>query len=168
MGKMTRVLILALCMAVGLVGCDRANVADVERNPNGGVDISVSVNEQEVNEMVQRALDQQGNPLLRNPQVDLQAGQMVISGEHDSRELNRMVSGSLTVTATSTNNALQVQVTQVSIEGFDLSDERIAEFNQRLSTNLTDRLNRDHDNFSVTAVSITADALSFTINVRRG
>jgi hypothetical protein len=153
---------------VGLVGCDRANVADVERNPNGGLDISVAVNEQEVNEIVQRALDQGGNPLLRNPVVDLQAGQMVISGEHESRELNRTVSGSLTVTATSSNNTLQVQVTQVNIEGFDMSDARIAELNQRLSANFTDRLNRENANFSVTAVSITADALTFTINVRQG
>ncbi|MBL8155980.1 MAG: hypothetical protein JNM70_17510, partial [Anaerolineae bacterium] len=62
-------------LAFGMVGC-RANL-QVERSADGGVDVTATISEQDVNAAVADALAQ-SNPLLRNPQVDLQPGQIVI------------------------------------------------------------------------------------------
>ncbi len=163
-----KIRVLLFCVLVlGLAACNRGNVSDVQRDPNGGVDATVSLTEQEVNDAVVEALSKQGNPLLRNPKIDLQSGQMVISGEHERRDSKGTVSGSITVTVTVQNGSLLAQVTKADIEGYDASDPRIAEFNQKLADAFNRRANRDNKQITFTAITITDTNLTFTINVKR-
>ena len=159
---------LMFCMLVlGLAACNRGNVSDVQRDPNGGVDATVSLTEQEVNDTVVEALSKQGNPLLRNPKIDLQPGQLVINGEHERRDGKGTVSGSVTVTITVQNGSLVAQVTKADIEGYDASDSRITEFNQKLADAFNRRANRDNKQITFTAITITDTNLTFTINLKR-
>ncbi len=163
-----KIRVLMLCMLVlGLAACNRGNVTDVQRDANGGVDATVSLTEQEVNDAVVEALSKQGNPLLRNPKIDLQPGQLVINGEHERRDGKGTVSGSVSVTITVQNGSLLAQVTKADIEGYDASDPRIAEFNQKLADAFNRRANRDNKQITFTAITITDTNLTFTINLKR-
>ncbi|MBZ0289057.1 MAG: hypothetical protein K8I30_15670, partial [Anaerolineae bacterium] len=112
----TRMLILALICMVGLAACNRGEVTDVQRDPAGGVDITAQLTETDISEAIADALAVE-NPLLRDPQVDLQAGEIVINGTHDKRDGSGTVSGSMTVTLSVENGAILPHVTQINIDG---------------------------------------------------
>ncbi len=162
-----RMLILLSLLIIALAACNRGNVSDVQRDPNGGVDATVTLTEQEVNDAVVEALSKQGNPLLRNPKIDLQPGQLVINGEHERRDGKGTVSGSVTATVTVQNGSLLAQITKADIEGWDATDSRIAEFNQKLTDAFNRRANRDNKQITFTAITITDTNLTFTVNVKR-
>ncbi len=163
-----KIRVLMLCIVVlGLAGCNRGNVSDVQRDANGDVDATVSLTGQEVNDAVIEALSKQGNPLLRNPTIDLQPGQLVINGEHERRDGKGTVSGSLTMTITVQNGSLLAQITKADVEGFDASDPRIVEFNQKLTDAFNHRANRDNKQITFTAITISDTNLTFTVNIKR-
>lgn len=161
-----RVFLFSLLL-LSLVACNRGTVSDVQRDPNGGVDATVTLTEQEVNDAVTDALSKQANPLLRNPKVDLQAGQLVINGEHERRDGKGKVSGSVTVMISVQDGALLPQITKADIEGWDATDSRIAEFNQKLTDAFNRRANRDNKQITFQSIAITDNDLTFTVNVKR-
>jgi hypothetical protein len=158
--------ILLFCMlAISLVACNRD--VDIQRNGDGTATVSVSVSEADVNTVVQTALSAAANPLIRNPSVDLQNGQIVIAGEHESRNGSGTVSGTLTLTVSVVNGALQVQVTSANFEGWDVNDERIQRFNEALSERLGGRFLENNPNATLESISITNDNISVNIRVSR-
>ncbi len=129
--------------------------------------MTARLTEADVNAAISEALEVAGNPLLRNPQVDLQNGVIVVSGEHVQRDGNGTVSGSLNVTLTAQNGALLAQVSNLNIEGLDVADERLVTFNQRLVNGFTARANRENRQITVDSVAITDNAIELTITARR-
>lgn len=164
-----RVRLMMLCfgLMLAMTACNRGSVSDVQVDPAGGVDATVTLTEQEVNDAVVEALSKQANPLLRNPVVDLQAGQIVINGEHERRNGQGTISGSVTVTVTVQDGGLLAQVTSTTVDGWDATDARVAEFNQRLAEGFNRRANRDNGQLTFKAITITDTNLSFTINIKR-
>lgn len=161
----TRMMLLFL-VAVGLVACNRDSFG-AQRNQAGGLDITVSATEAEVNTLIQTALTQSANPLVRNPSVDLQDGQIVISGEHDKRDgSGQRVNGTITVVPSVVDGRLAVQVTSVNIEGWDASDARVQQINQKIEQALQGRAVQDNPNVDLTRVTVNNDNLSFTISTR--
>jgi hypothetical protein len=160
-------LLIALLVALALTGCRRGELTSIERNPEGGVTVTARLTESDVNAAVAEALEQTGNPLLRNPQVDLQNGVIVVSGEHERRTGEGTVSGSINVTLTVQNSTLLAQVSNLNIEGVEVSDERLTTFNQRLVNGFTARANRENRQIMVDAVTITDDAIEITITARQ-
>lgn len=158
-------LFLLLMLLFSLAACNQS--LDVQVNEDGTATISVSLSEAEVNTLVQTALSNSGNPLLRNPSVDLQPGQIVISGEHERRDGGGSVSGTVTVSVAVVNGELQVQVTDVNVEGLDISDERIQEFNEALAERLGGRARQGNGNATLESVTITNDNLTIAIRVSR-
>ncbi len=157
-------LFILAVLAFGIAGCG-ANL-QIERSADGGVDVTATISEQDVNTAVTDALAQ-NNPLLRSPQVDLQPGQIVITGEHDRRDGQGTVSGSLTVTITVQDGALLAQITSAQIEGVALSDERIQAFNQRLSEAFQRRANNRAGQITFKSVTITDTELQVVFNAKR-
>ena len=163
-----KIRVLMLCMVVlGLAACNRGNINDVQRDPNGGVDITVSLTEQEVNDAVVEALSKQGNPLLRNPKVDLQPGQLVINGEHERRDGQGTVSGNIIITIAVQDATILPQISKANVEGWDASDSRIAEFNQRLTDVFNRRANRDNNQITFKSITISDTDLTFIVNIKR-
>ncbi len=163
-----KIRILMLCLVVfGLAACNRGTVSDVQRDPNGGVDATVTLTEQDVNDAVTDALSKQANPLLRSPKVDLQAGQLVITGEHERRDGKGKVNGSVTITIAVQDGTLLPTITKADIEGWDASDARIAEFNQKLADAFNRRANRDNKQITFKSIAITDTDLTFTVNIKR-
>jgi hypothetical protein len=157
---------LLLCIPVLLlVACRRGDIS-VELNSSGGVDVSVVLTEADVSAVIADALAAGGNPLLRDPQVDLQNGAIFVIGEHDRRDGGGRVSGSFRVTVSVQDGAIFPQLTEVNIEGIDASDERIAQLNAQLAVGLLRRANRT-DAISVQSLTITDNDLTMVFNVQR-
>ena len=99
-------LVLILMAIFTLTACNRDNVT-VRPDGEGSAIATISLTEAEFNTMIATVLANNANPLLRNPSVDFQSGQVVISGEHDKRDGSGRVSGTI---------ALQVQVVDGAID----------------------------------------------------
>lgn len=147
-----------VALAVILAACGRANV-NVQREPGGGVSVTVTLSEADINAVVAEALDV-ANPLLREPQIDLQSGAIVISGEHELASGQR-VSGTVTLTLSVQDGGLLAQTTAVNIEGVDLSDERVARLNAQLAAAFQRRAARDNPVITMTSVTITDSQIEF-------
>jgi hypothetical protein len=156
-----------MLMMAALVSCRRGELTDVQRDPNGGVDATFRVTEAEVNDAITEALANSGNPLLRNPKVDLQPGQIVVNGERDTVNGGGRVAGSLTLTLTAQNGALLAQVTKADLEGVPLTDPRIQQFNQRLQDGFNRRANRDNKQITFQSVTISDSDIQITFNAKR-
>lgn len=158
---------LLMLIALAFGACGRGEGIDIQRNPEGGVDVSVKFTEADVNEAVAEALSRADNPLLRNPTVDLQNGSILVTGEHQKRGGSGSIRGSIALTIGVQNGALLVTVTQANIEGISLTDERIQSLNARLAENFAQRANRENRQITFTSVFIRDDELEINFNARR-
>ncbi len=148
-------LLLAVVLALALTACGRVNI---QRNASGGMTVTVTLTEADINAVVEQALAEE-NPLLRDPYVDLQNGAIVISGEHDLRNGQGRVSGTVTVTLSVEDGTLRAQITDVQIEGIDVSDEQVARLNDRLAEGFALRAGRDNRVITMTSVSVGNDSI---------
>jgi hypothetical protein len=156
-----------LCLVLFITACTRSNGSDIERNPEGGLDATVTITESDMNSDIAAILADQPNPLLRNPQVDLQPGKIIINGEHDQRDGGGTVNGSLTVEVNVVDGKLQASVTAASIEGLDLSDARVTMLNEQLAGIFARRAERDRGAFTVKSAAITDNELTLVVNLQR-
>src|SRR5262249_46289231 len=154
-----RVFFCLMLAALLLAGCRRGQLEGLQRNADGSVSATVRLTEADINAAISDALTASGNPLLRNPQVDLQNGQVVANGIHDQRNGNGTVSGSFTLTLTVESGTIKAQITAANIEGVSLSDAAIADLNQRLTDNFNRRANRENRHITVTSLTIGNDAV---------
>lgn len=165
----TRLLFVLLIPVLLLAACRRAEITDIQRNPDGGATVTAKLTESDINAAVSDALAQTANPLLRDPKVDLQNGAIVINGEHDRRDGNGRISGSLTLSLTVQDGALLAQISAVSIEGenIPLTDPSVVSLNQKLADNFSRRANRENRQITFTSVSITNDAVEVVFTLKR-
>jgi hypothetical protein len=158
-------LIVFLLIVLSLNACNR----DVTIQPLAGTaTVTVTLSEADVNTVIANVLADAANPLLRDPVVDLQNGQIVISGEHDRRDGAGRVAGRFTVVLAVTNGTLSAQVTDASIEGLELSDERITQFNGALQARLTGRAREQNARAILDRVTVTDDTLQIQIVIQAG
>lgn len=163
MTMLQRTMLLIILVFV-LVGCNRS--LDIQPNGDGTATITVGLTESEINTVITTALNNSENPLLRDPSVDLQAGQIVVSGEHERRDGSGRVAGTFTLQVSVTNGAIQAQITSVDVEGWDASDERIQEFNDRIATALSGLALQNNANATLDRITINDDMLEIAIIVQ--
>src|SRR5688572_4673726 len=112
---------LLMMLMLLLAGCQFGNV-NIQPNGNGSATVTITLSEADANALVQAALANMGNPLLRDPRIDLQPGQIVINGTHDRRDGGGTVSGSMNVSLSAASGGVQAQITAANIEGIALTD----------------------------------------------
>ncbi len=161
---MAKIGILLMALAGILAACG-GNVS-IQRDGAGGAEITITLSESDINTVINTALAQMENPLLRNPSVDLQAGQIIINGEHDRRDGGGRVNGSITLTVQVRDGALDIQATAINIDGLTANDERLAQFNERFAANLTQRLN-NAPRIDIVSVNVNAERFEAVFRVRR-
>ncbi len=170
---MKKMLLIASVLLIVLAACNMGNVG-IDRNPNGGIDISLTLTESEVNTLITEAIAQaeaSGESVrVRNPSVDLQAGQMVISGEYEQQNgTGNFVNGSLTLAVTTSDGQVQVAVTQADIQGIEANDERLQQIADRINQALNSRASRDNGpNVRLTGATITDTDMTLVINLQQG
>jgi hypothetical protein len=161
-----RMLILALLCLVGLAACNRGEVTDVQRDPSGGVDITAQLSETDISDAIADALAIE-NPLLRDPKVDLQPGQIVITGSHDKRDGSGRVDGTMTITLSVDNGAILPQVTQIDIEGIKPSDAQVATINERIAERVAKRADKEGRQITVKSVDVTDTTVVVVFNLKK-
>jgi len=160
-------IVLLILLTMGLVACNRDNLS-VQGNPNGGIDIKVTATESEVNTSLSNVLAQSGSSALRNPSIDLQDGQIAISGEVERQNNSgEYVNADIVVIVTVVDGLLSAQVTYANVEGWAADDARITAINQRIEEALQGRAVRDNPNLTLTAVTVTDNNLTFTLNAQK-
>jgi hypothetical protein len=158
-------LVLPLIAACGGIG--------IRQNPEGGVDIDISLTEAQVNDLLGQAItaaQEEGRDLrARNVTIDLQAGQIVISGEFEVQEgSGNYVPGTITVSVGMVDGQANVEVTSVNIQGIEARDERIARINERIEQALNARAAEGQNSARLTNIQVTDTNLTLTINVQQG
>lgn len=162
----TRIALLLL-VSIGLVACNRDNFS-AERNPAGGVDITVTATESEINTSLSTALAQSPNAAIRNASIDLQANQLVISGEVERQNgSGEYVDATFTVQFSIVDGRLSAEITDANVAGWSGTDARLADINQQIESALQGRAQRDNPNVKLTALVITDTNLTFTLNAQR-
>ena len=156
-----RIILATLGAALVLVGC--GGRVNVQRDGQGGFDVSVALTEADVNAIVTDAVNQ-GDGDLHDVTADLQNGQIVLAGTYDRAEGNS-VNGTITLTASVSGDLLDIEVLNVDIEGFDANDEQLARLNERIENGINRAAERN-DRVSLTSVTITDDELTIAINVQ--
>lgn len=157
---------LFVILAVALVACNRDSFS-AQRNPEGGVDITVTATESEVNTMLANALAQ-GNGGVRNASIDLQSGQIVVTGEVEQQNgSGNYVPANFTATVSVVDGQLSAQVTSVNVSGWSADDARVIQINQRIQSALQGRAQRDNPNVNFTSVTITDSNLTFVLNAQK-
>jgi hypothetical protein len=166
-------ILLVLCVAMLAAACNMGNVG-IQQNPAGGIDIQITLTESEVNTLVTQAIaqaEESGRSIrVQNPNVDLQPGQMVISGEYEQQNgTGNFVNGTITLGVTTVDGRVNVVVTSADVNGMQADDERLTEITNRINEVLNSRASRDNGaNIALTAISITDNDMTMTINVRQG
>ncbi|MGJ3238546.1 MAG: LmeA family phospholipid-binding protein [Anaerolineae bacterium] len=153
-------------LAIGLTAC--SDMINIQPNADGTATLTINLGETEINTAITTALINSNEPVVRDTNVDLQDGQMVISGEYDRQNGTSTVAGSLTVEVALVNGEVQASITEVNAEGWDTSDERIQNFNQQLSEVLQGLALNNNENATLESVNITDDALSIAIRLQQG
>ncbi len=154
-------LFLVLALALAVAACNRV---EIERNPEGGATVTLTLTQSDLNTIISEALAAAPNPLLRNPQVTLQEGSVLVSGTHERRDGGGTVSGSFVVTFSIQDGALVAQVSSLNIEGYAVADSELADLNARLAGGMSRRAD---DGVRFTSVTVTPQAVTLVFEVRR-
>lgn len=160
-------LLLCLLLPFLLVGCNRDNMRNVERAPDGGVDITIEINQADVNDIVTRAIAAIPNELMRNPRAELQNGQIVVYGDRERIGGNERVQGSLTFTMVAQEGAILTQITDVTFDGLTIQDEVVRRLNDNLSQGFLRRADPNNRLVTVRSVTISPNNVRVVINAQR-
>ena len=161
---------LGLLLAVGsllLAACGAGRVSVVRERGSDVFNVTVELNEDDVAQLVAEALTASANPLLRDPVVDLQNGQIEVTGTHEQWDGGGQVNGRIILTASVQDEHLVLQATDINIEGVDVSDERIAQFNSNLAERISGRAAQRMPNVTLTGVTVTDNLLVLTLDATR-
>ncbi|MBE2201553.1 MAG: hypothetical protein IAE79_23275 [Anaerolinea sp.] len=165
-----RKVMVVLTMVLGgllLTACGAGRLEIVRERGSDTFNVTMELNEGDVAQLVESALLAGTNPLLRDPVVDLQDGQIEVTGTHERRDGGGQVNGRLLIIPSVQDGLLVVEVAEMEIEGVAVSDERIEQFNDNLTDRITRRLEQRNRDITITGVSVTDDLLVLTLNVTR-
>lgn len=150
-----------------LVACGAGRIEIVRERGSDVFNITAELNEEDVAQLVEEALQVGGNPLLRNPVVDLQDGQIEVTGQHERRDGGGVVNGRIQLTPSVQNGTLRLEATEISLEGMDVSDERITQFNENLAGRLSRWAEQRTRSITLTGVTVSNNLLVLTLEATR-
>ena len=162
--RQVKVAILFVLGSLLLVACGAGRVSIVRERGSDVFNITVELNEEDVAQLVEEALVAGGNPLLRDPVVDLQNGQIEVTGQHDRRDGGGQVNGRIILIPSVQDGHLVLTATEINIEGVDLSDGRVDQFNENLAERISGRAAQRDRNITLTGVTISDNLMVLTLD----
>ena len=160
-----RSILLGLLVPLILAGC-RAGQVSVQRDGAGNLDISVKVTEADINTSIQSILASSSGLKLQNAVVDLQNGQILVTGDYTKPD-GSTGHGNLTLTMTVQDGAVLTQISGLNLEGWTAESPAIQQINQRLTADFQRRAART-DNLRAQSVSITDSEVDILFEAHRG
>ncbi|MCA9962016.1 MAG: hypothetical protein KC413_13900 [Anaerolineales bacterium] len=150
-----------------LTACGAGRVQIARERGSDVFNVTVELNEDDIALLVEGALAASANPLLRDPEVDLLDGQIEVTGVHERRDGGGDVNGRMVIVPSVQDGLLVVEVAELSIDGVDVSDTRIEQFNNNLEQRIGNRLEQRNRQISVTGVTVTDDLLILAFDASR-
>ncbi len=150
-----------------LTACGAGRVEIVRDRGSDVFNVTLELNEEDVAQLVTQALEASGNPLLRDPEVDLQDGQIEVTGTHQRRDGGGEVNGRIVIAPSVQNGGLVIEVLEIDIEGLTLSDARIQQFNDNLARRINNRLEQRNREITLTGVEVTDNLMVITFDASR-
>lgn len=147
-----------------LAACGAGRVSIVRERGSDVFNVTVELNEDDVAQLVADALAASANPLLRDPVADLQNGQIEVTGTHERRDGGGQVNGRIILIPSVQDGHLVLTATEINIEGVDVSDERVAQFNNNLAERISGRAEQRDRNITLTNVTVSDNLLVLTLD----
>lgn len=155
---MNRISIGLLAAALGLVA--GACSIDVERNPDGSLQISSVLTEESMQSEINRGID---DPAVRELTVDMKDGYALVAAEKD--EPSGAVSAiDFRVDLAVVDGHLGVTISDAVWNGFPIPEPIVEVWNDNLALVL-EEAGREHPDATLVDVSLTEDALSMEWHV---
>lgn len=161
------IMISLIVSGLALTACGAGRVEITRERGSDVFQIMAELNEADIAGLVEQALDNRNDPLLKDPVVDLQAGQIVVTGTAERRDGGGEVDGRLVIVPSVVDGQLAIEITEVDIDGTDLNDDRIERFNNNLSDRLARRAEQRNRQINFTSVSVTDDLLTLSLEATR-
>jgi hypothetical protein len=149
-----------MILVFSLTGCRRG---DISIDPDAGT-LGLSISETDLNAGLMTLIAAHSNPLFRNPSLDLQPGLVVLNGEHQRRDGQGMVTGSVTLRPSVVEGGIQVAVEQVSVEGVNADDAQVQAFADDFAKLLNNQSALRQRRASITAFTVTDSTLDITFS----
>jgi hypothetical protein len=162
--RLVKISLLLVLGSLLLAACGAGRVEIVRERGSDVFNITVELNEDDVAQLVEDALAASANPLLRNPMVNLQNGQIEVTGTHERRDGGGQVNGRLILVPSVQDKHLVLAATEITIEGVNVSDERVEQFNNNLAEHINGRAGQRMPNITLTGVTVSNNLLVLTFD----
>ena len=160
--RLVKISLLLLVGSLLLAACGAGRVEIIRERGSDLFNITVELNEDDVTQLVADALAASANPLLRDPVVDLQNGQIEVTGTHERRDGGGQVNGRIILIPSVQDEHVVLAATEINIEGMDVSDERLEQFNNNLAERITGRAGQRTPNITLTGITVSDTLLVLT------
>ncbi len=160
--KITIISILSVLM-VTMLACAFGGVS-LNRD---SATVNISLNEDQVNSMLANTTFTNDNPndiLRKIDRVEMYDGYMRLYGTAVTPD-GTEVKGSYDVELSTQNDLLSVKIIDADIAGIDMSDERLAEANQKIADALTKSVRESQGEVLYKSAAITDGKLTMTVQV---
>lgn len=125
--------------------------------------LTITVDQSDVERALERGLSQGVTPALVNPDVELEAGQLYVSGEYLNVFTNRREPGEMTVSFEVVNGELEVVVTSLMLNGYPANPEIVADINDNIAAGIAGNAGRHQGRGELYDVTITPSDVSIVI-----
>ena len=167
MRKWTISLSIAL-LALTLAACGLG--VNVKQDEQGNTIVDVSLPESVVNQILQGAVtntsgDSSDEILDEIDNVDMKPGIITVTGKRTMPDGTK-ANGTFDLSLTAENGQLKASVSNIHIEGTEVTQETVNQINERIASALAQSASKD-DRSEITSVSITDNALQMVVTIRK-
>lgn len=152
--------VLLILLALLVTACK----ADIARNDDGSLTVKTEITQEQLQEVITSAIS---DPLVKNVTVSLQAGYVLVSGEHQRlNDAGKTDSLTFRLDLSVSNGQPTAAISNAQIDGVAIEQNRVDNWNQTIANRLSNFGGRS-ENATLQAIDITPESVIMTLNVTR-
>jgi hypothetical protein len=151
-------LVALIALIVTSLACNAGGDINIRQDDQYNY-LTVSLTEQQVQDILSSILANAERIQVQNARIDLQLGQIIVTGDAIGQD-GRSYPGNMTLQAGSANGALQITVIAFNFSGFNADQATIDRWNADIAAGLG--RSAEQSESEVDSVSITDSAMSIT------
>jgi len=152
-----------LIMAVAATACG----IDISIDDDS-VEVTGTLSESRVNRVLRFSFVRQDDDSLLDDitSIDMRPGLIRMLGTYTNSD-GSSVPGSVDLTVSAKDGALEAEITAIDISGLDIDHPRVTQINDVIAKAFSDEASLDNDDVEFVSVDITEDGMEFTARVPR-
>lgn len=155
-------IVVVLCVGLALTGCRRGDVTMDEQF----IYATLEFGEQEVTDVIERALTGGARPLMQSAEADLRAGEVYVTGAVN-RPQGDTANGTLRLSITASAGQVLASVTQLNFAGYNADTETLNRINGEIALALAGFSGRREAGAEITGITLTDSALTLQLRAPR-